>query len=259
MADSRTFLTMRATRFGEKVSVASAVSARCPRIDCATRLSLRGLVRMLRPTALACTSESVRFLAGLPIGGGNLLLRLAVAGVTMEGPGRGELAEFVTDHVFGDDHGDMLQAVIDAEGEADELRQDGRAARPDLDHVLAARIACSFRLLQDEAIDKWAFPNRTSHRLPLHLPGVPRAQNFSRRALVLSRLSALGRLAPGRHRMTAAFCAAFAATMGMIDRVHRRAAHRRAAVAPDIPSGFGENLIHVVGIGDGADRRLAFQ
>src|SRR6267154_4295816 len=120
MADSRTFLTMRATRLGEKVSVASAVSARCPRIDCATRLSLRGLVRILRPTALACTSESVRFFAGLPIIG-CLLLRLAVAGVTMEGPGRGELAEFVTNHVFGDDHGDMLQAVIDAEGEADEL------------------------------------------------------------------------------------------------------------------------------------------
>src|SRR5258708_13531922 len=120
MADSRTFLAMRATRFGEKVSVASAVSARCSRIDCATRLSLRGLVRMLRPTAFACTSESVRFLAGLPIGGGDLLLRLAVAGVTVEGPGRGELAEFVTDHFFGDDHRGMLHAVLYAPGEAEE-------------------------------------------------------------------------------------------------------------------------------------------
>src|ERR1700692_4124682 len=158
MADSRTFLTMRATRLGEKVSVASAVSARCPRIDCATRLSLRGLVRILRPMALACTSESVRFLAGLPIRG-DLLLRLAVAGVTMEGPRGGELAAVVTDHVFGYVHRDMFQAVIDAEGEADELRQDGRAARPDLDHVLASRIARDFRLLQNETIDKRTFPN----------------------------------------------------------------------------------------------------
>src|SRR5712671_652292 len=242
MADSRTFLTMRATRLGEKVSVASAVSARCPRIDCATRLSLRGLVRILRPMALACTSERVRFFAGLPIGGGDLLLGLAVAGVTMEGPGGRELAEFVTDHVFGDDHRDMFDAVIDAEGQPDELRQDGRTARPDLDHVLAARIARSFRLLQNEAIDKRTFPNRTSHRLPLHLPGVARAQNLSRRALVLPGLGTLGGLAPGRHRMTAAFGTAFAATMGMIDWVHRRAAHGRAAVAPDIPAGFGENF-----------------
>src|SRR3977135_4356278 len=124
MADSRTFLSSLATRLGEKVSVARAVSARCPRIDCATRLSLRGLVRILRPMALACTSESVRFFAGLPIIG-CLLLHLAVAGVTVEGPGGGELAEFVTDHVFADDHRDMLLAVIDAEGEPDELRQDG--------------------------------------------------------------------------------------------------------------------------------------
>src|SRR5258705_3589012 len=121
MADSKTFLTKRATRLGEKVNVARAVSARWPRIDCATRLSLRGLVRILRPTALACTSESVRFFAGLPIIG-CLLLRLAVAGVTMEGPCRGELAEFVTDHVFADDHRDMFLAVIDAEGQPDELR-----------------------------------------------------------------------------------------------------------------------------------------
>src|SRR5258708_28198010 len=115
MADSRTFLTMRATRLGEKVSVASAVSARCPRIDCATRLSLRGLVRILRPMALACTSERVRFFAGLPIGGGDLLLGLAVAGVTVGGPGGRELAEFVTDHVFRDDHPDMFDAVINAQ------------------------------------------------------------------------------------------------------------------------------------------------
>src|SRR5258708_29530605 len=102
MADSRTFLTMRATRLGEKVSVASAVSARCPRIDCATRLSLRGLVRILRPMALACTSERVRFLAGLPIGGGDPPLVPAVARGALEGPAGGGLPRRTVAHVLRD-------------------------------------------------------------------------------------------------------------------------------------------------------------
>src|SRR5712671_1702548 len=111
MADCRTFFTSLAMRLREKVSVAKAVSADFPRIDCATRLSLRGLVRMLRPTARACASESERLRAGLPIGRrrcrrplcrcGAGDLRFAVAGMTVEDARRRELAEFVTDHILG--------------------------------------------------------------------------------------------------------------------------------------------------------------
>ncbi len=56
----------------------------------------------------------------------------------VEGARRRELAELVADHVLGDQHRNVLLAVVDAEGEAHELRQDRRAARPGLDHVLAA-------------------------------------------------------------------------------------------------------------------------
>src|SRR4029079_2265691 len=101
MADSSTFLTMRATRLGEKASVASAASALWPRIDCATRLSLRGEVRMLRPMAFAWASESVRLRAGLPIALSLLLHGFAVTGVAVERPRRRELAEFVPAHVLG--------------------------------------------------------------------------------------------------------------------------------------------------------------
>ena len=55
--------------------------------------------------------------------------------------------------------GNVLVAVVDAEGDADELRQDRRAARPGLDHVLAAGRARGFRLLEQIAVDERTFPN----------------------------------------------------------------------------------------------------
>ena len=59
--------------------------------------------------------------------------------MAVEGAGRRELAEFVTDHVLGHQHRDEFVAVVDAEGQPDELREDGRAARPGLDDLVAAR------------------------------------------------------------------------------------------------------------------------
>src|SRR5262245_47571579 len=165
MADSRTFLTSRAMRLGEKVSVASAFSADCPRIDRATRLSLRGLTRIFRPMARACVSMSERLRAGLPTFFRSLFFAglgdfgFAVARVSVENPRRGELTEFVTDHVFGHHHRYVLLAVVDAEGQPDELRQNRRTPRPDLDHFLAARIARNLRLLEHVAVDKRTFPN----------------------------------------------------------------------------------------------------
>src|SRR5688572_25447068 len=61
-------------------------------------------------------------------------LSLLVRRVAVEGPGRRELAELVTDHVLADVDRNMLLAVVDAESQADELRQDRRAPAPDLDH-----------------------------------------------------------------------------------------------------------------------------
>ena len=43
----------------------------------------------------------------------------------MEGARRRKLAELVTDHVLADEHRYVLAAVVDAKGDADELRQDG--------------------------------------------------------------------------------------------------------------------------------------
>jgi hypothetical protein len=76
---------------------------------------------------------------------------------------RRELTELVADHFLGDDDRDVLLPVIDAEGQADELRQDGRAPRPDADHLVAAGRARGIRLLQQITVDKRTFPDRTHH------------------------------------------------------------------------------------------------
>src|SRR5277367_902702 len=119
----------------EKVSSASAVAAALPRIIPATRLSLRGLMRIARKKAEASLSASRRSAACLPISASP---RPLVAGMAVERPGGRELAEFVADHVLGDEHRDKFVAVIDTKGQADELRKDRRAPRPSADYLVAA-------------------------------------------------------------------------------------------------------------------------
>src|SRR5699024_627600 len=60
--------------------------------------------------------------------------------VALESPRRNELAELVTDHRLGDEHRDVLAAVMHCEGEAEEVRRDDRTARPGLDDVLGALV-----------------------------------------------------------------------------------------------------------------------
>jgi len=77
----------------------------------------------------------------------------------MERPGRREFAELVTDHLFRDINRDELVAVVNVERQTDELRQYRRAARPRLDGGFLAAALRRFRLLQQIAVDKRAFPN----------------------------------------------------------------------------------------------------
>src|SRR6266850_4991418 len=114
--------------------------------------------------------------------------------MAVEGARRRELAEFVADHFLAHLHRNVLVAVVDAERQSDELRQDGRAPAPDPDHLVAARRARGFRLLQQIAVDEWTLPNRTRHDAwPLFLLAYVAARHdeFLRR-LVVARLLALG-------------------------------------------------------------------
>src|SRR5260221_4777510 len=83
--------------------------------------------------------------------------------MAMEHPRRRELAELAADHVLADENRNVLVAVVDAERQADELRQDGRTTAPHLDDVATATGARLFGLAQQVAVDERALPDRTRH------------------------------------------------------------------------------------------------
>src|SRR5512144_2392034 len=147
-------------RLRENSRSASALATFLPRINCATRLSFCGEIRSSLLTALASFSPRSRSRWRLPM---TLLfnplacrrsrrcrcrrrsarcrrcaraLGLAIRRMAIEHPARRELAKLVADHFLGHQHRDVLLAVVDAEVKSDELRQDGRAAAPDLDHLV---------------------------------------------------------------------------------------------------------------------------
>src|SRR5687768_5561690 len=139
-----------------------------------------------------------------------------------------ELAELHSDHVLIDRHRHELAAVVDVEGEADELRQDGRPARPGLDRRAAALVLRGFRFLQKRKFDERTFPDGTGHGLTLLL-GVTRPDDHLVGRLVVTSAGALGRLAPRGDRVTAARSPALTTTVGVVDRVLGDAAGERTA------------------------------
>src|SRR5579862_1212578 len=136
MALSSVFFTCLAMRRLEKVRSAMARLAGRLRMDPATRFSLRGLTRMLRAIASAWLSARPRSAFGLLI---LAPLRFLVGRVTREGARRREFTKLMANHILVHLHGEKLLPVVNAEGQPHELRQNRRAARPDLDDLVAAR------------------------------------------------------------------------------------------------------------------------
>src|SRR5208282_563840 len=252
IADSSAFRTSVEILLLENSRSASAVDTFLPRMSWARRLSFCGLTRSMRTVALASLSARRRGLACLDMG--LRPLRLLVGGMAVEGARRRELAELVADHLLRHEHGNVLVAVVDAEGQSDELRQDGRPAAPDLDDVRAARTARDVGLLQQIAVDERPFPDRARHGSAFLLPRVPRRDDELVGGLVGPGLLALGRLAPGGYRMAAARSAALAAAVRMIDRVHGDAAVVRTMPEPAVAARLAERGVHVVRVRHGADR-----
>src|SRR6185312_11296826 len=138
-------------------------------------------------------------------------------------------------------HRQELVAVVDTEGQADELRQDRRTPRPDANDLVAARGPRSIGLVQQVAVDERTLPDRTRHSTcPSSLAGLATANDQTVRPLVAARLVALGRLAPRRHRMTPAGAAAFATAQRMVHRVHHHTAVMRAEAQPPRPAGLAD-------------------
>src|SRR6266581_198539 len=145
MADSITFLMMPAPFFGLKARMLRAWSTVLPRTRSATSRPFWGDRRTPRRLALVCMVAPLLLYRGLLAGG-----------MTLERPRQRKLAELVSDHVLGNIDRNVLLAVVDGDGQADEIRQDGGAARPSLDRALVVGGASGIDLLVQMVIDERA-------------------------------------------------------------------------------------------------------
>src|SRR5213594_4411564 len=117
--------------------------------------------------------------------------------VALEDARQRELAELVSDHVLGDVYWDVLLAVMDGDGQPDEIREDRRAPRPGLDGALLVRSSRRVDLFHQMVVHEGTLLDRASHGLALVSLLVPELDDHAARALVLAGLVALGQHPPG--------------------------------------------------------------
>src|SRR6476661_3917497 len=181
---------------------------------------------------------------------------LLVRSVAVERARRCKLAELHSDHVLIDRNRHELAAVIDIEGQADELRQDRRAARPGLDRRALVAVLSSFRFFQQRKLDERTFPDGTGHGLTLLLR-VTRPNDELVGRLIVTGAGTLGWLAPRSDRVAAARGPAFTTAVRVVDRVLGDTAGQRALAEPASAAGLGQRLVRVVGVRHRADGRHA--
>src|SRR5579884_399543 len=126
-------------------SSTSASFTLLPRIASATRRNLRGPMR----ANFRCATASVRTCVSAM-----LLHRCLIAAVAAEVAGGRELAELVTDHVFGNEHRNVRFAVVHADRVSDHRRDDRRGAAPRLDDALFAALVHRFDFLNQMVRDE---------------------------------------------------------------------------------------------------------
>src|SRR5580700_4050229 len=144
IADSSTLSSSRAPFLGMNFRVASALPTPLPRTASATSRHFCGEMRAWRSRACTCMAL---------LRGGDF----AIAGMRLEQSRRRELAQLVTDHVLGDEHRNVLPAVVDRERESDHVGDHHRTTRPGLDRTTIALLRRGLHLLRQVQIDKRAF------------------------------------------------------------------------------------------------------
>src|SRR5580704_8609484 len=260
---------------GAKASTACAWSAGSPRIRSTTRRAFRGVTRTYRAFALASINPPVRTQprpsrgeaprrgvpGGCPPGLAEpcvvVLLSAAapvVPDVTAESPRGRELAKLVAHHRLGDEHRDVLTAVVDGDRVAEHGRHDHGTPGPRPDDGLRSPIVLHVHLLHQVVVHEGALLKTTRHRVLL-LPLVPAAATADQPVTRLVRPPGptLG-LAPRADRMASARALAFAAAERMVDGVHGHAAHRGTAALPPVTAGLAELDVALLGVAHLAHR-----
>src|SRR6478735_10221058 len=87
-----------------------------------------------------------------------------------EGPRRRKLAELVTDHLLGDEHGHVLAAVVNGDRVPDHVREDGRRARPGADHPLLVLLVHRLDAAHQPRLDERPFLGTAAHYLRFSFP-----------------------------------------------------------------------------------------
>src|SRR5579862_9758703 len=77
---------------------------------------------------------------------------------------RRKLAQLVTDHLLGDEHRDVLAAVVDRDRMPDHLREDRRRARPGAHHLLRAGRVHRLDLRQQPLLHERPLLRASAHR-----------------------------------------------------------------------------------------------
>src|SRR5262245_8313912 len=196
-----------------------------------------------------CSSRKRSSPLGLPV----------VLDVTLERTGRCELAELVPDHRLGDEHRDMLAAVVDREGVPDEVGDDGRSTRPGLDDLLGVLLVLHVDLLEQMVVDERTLFQAAWHRLLLPvvlLAGAPASDDEVVAWLVRLAGTALG-LTPRADRVTAAGGLALAAAVRVVDRVHHDTTDGGALALPPHAAGLTPVDVGLLGVAHLADRGAA--
>ena len=77
--------------------------------------------------------------------------------MTTEVTRRGELAEFVTDHVLSYVNGNKLISVVDSDRLTNEVRRNHTCSRPCLDDSLLVTLGLSDYFRLQLGVDEWSF------------------------------------------------------------------------------------------------------
>ena len=179
---------------------------------------------------------------------------LGVLAVPAIGAGVGELAEPVADHVLGHVDRDVLLAVVDGDGVADERGEDDGRTRPGLDDLLLVALVHLLDPPLEAELDERPLLDRTGQGLLLPLLAVARADDQSPGRLGSAGAVAHRGLAPGRLGRHPRRGLALATAVRMVAWVHDDAADFRPLAHVAGAAGLAEVLVLVVEVADLADR-----
>src|ERR1044072_1002710 len=224
-----------------------------PRMRSTTRRAFMGVTRMYRAWALA--SMVVPSVSVMSLFRRSATTRLTVVLlVAAEGAGRRELAELVADHRLGDEHRDVLAAVVHRDRVAEHGRDDHRAAGPGLDDVLGAGFVLRVHLLDEVVVDEGPLLETTRHLNPLLalLVRLAAADDVLVAGL-LRRASTALLLTPRRDRVATTGGLALTTTVRVVDGVHDHTTNGRADALPAHAAGLAPVDVRLLGVADLAD------